>query len=93
MQITRKRDGELEDERGRGGGEEGEQRRCVCMCEPKREQRGRTRRLRYKETNKLCICGVRCHSLYTEAQNHSITGPCTDHNKEVHINYVMLISH
>lgn len=41
----------------------------VCMCEPTREQRGQIRRQKQRDTNKLCVCGLCCHSLYTEAQS------------------------
>lgn len=41
MQITRKRDGELEDERRRGGGEGCEWRRCVCVWTKTEAERGK----------------------------------------------------
>lgn len=30
----------------------------VCMCEPKKEQRGQIRRLKQKQTNKVSLCSL-----------------------------------
>ena len=101
MQITRKRDGELEDER-RGGGEGVNGGGvslcvcvCVCVCLRAKERAERGQRLRQKGYKQVgCVRGVRCHSLYTlKHENRGGAGPRSDHSEEEHINYVMLISH
>lgn len=41
----------------------------------------------------LCMCSSPTQFLHAEGLKHSNTGPCTDHSEELHINYVMVISH
>lgn len=72
---------------------------CLCACVSQGErERARTERMKTeaqaeRDKQALCMwCSLSPH-LYFEARSHTSTGPCTDHSEEVHINYVMLISH
>lgn len=59
------------------------------MSDPKRAERTKTE----SEADRQTSCVYVVFTITALTQNHSGTGPCTDHNEEVHISYVMLISH